>query len=192
MANDARIFQSEMDEPDESPEFTRRLLRRHVAITLTVFVPLILAFLRITNFYPVPVWALFIEKGDLQGGHVYYVLRGEDQTGRIIDIPAIKITNALTGRNFMFVHYVDDNASYRVTSPHPSNVAELCALGGESRLPRGAGMPSLLRAWGAIYNGRLAAHAPERLKSIQLDAYRWPGGHYSNYRVPVYSWRVDL
>jgi len=73
-----------------------------------------------------------------------------------------------------------------------ANAELLRESGGLEQLPPGARVPDLLRAWGNLYNERLAASSPQRLKAIRLDMYRWEGGSYANYDKFIESWRQDL
>src|SRR5205823_15019901 len=125
-------------------------------------------------------------------GRTYYVMRGETSTGEVIDLPPVELTNALSGRAWSLVSGVVTNKSFRLSSPHPANIALLKTAGGIENLPPASRLPDLLQAWGTIYNSRLSSSTPARLKAVTLDCYRWDSGRYSDYQHPVQSWRVEL
>ncbi len=147
----------------------RRTLVRYAALTAALFVPLLLAFASIRNLYP---FAAF--------------------SGETIDLPPIKLTNALTGRSWSLLNAAVENKSFNIPSPHPANLRLVAAWGGKDNLPRAARLEDLLRAWGAIYNSRLPASSNQRLRSVRLDAYRWEGGTNGDYDRFVESWRAVL
>jgi hypothetical protein len=161
-------------------------------LTATVFGLLSVAFIKIINFYPVPAWDLFSERVGLWEGRTYYILRGETQSGRVIDIPAARITDGLTGRNHMMLYYVMGNLSFEIASPHPANVALMAALGGRAGLPRAARVSELLRSWGTAYNARRSPDSPERLHAMILVEYRWPGQRYADYAHVQRQWKIEL
>jgi hypothetical protein len=168
------------------------LVWRHTALTVAVFVPLAWTFVNVINFYPIPVWSLFSDHVDLSQGRTYYILGGETVGGEQLEIPAISITDALTGRIHMMVYYVMGNSSLFIESPHPNNVKLVVSAGGRENVPPGARVPDLLAAWGNAYNGRLAKTSSQRLRRIWLKQYRWPGGSYSDYRQFVREYEVRL
>jgi hypothetical protein len=170
----------------------RRLLRRYAALTVALFVPLLLAFASVRNLYPFAASTMMIEGGDLQSGRDYYVLRGETVAGETIDLPAVELTNALSQGTWSLVAATVENKSFTIPSPHPSNVALVASAGGLERLPRAARLEDLLRAWGAIHNSRLPPSSASRLRAVRLDAYRWEGKTYGDYERPVESWRAEL
>jgi len=90
------------------------------------------------------------------------------------------------------VAFVDGNASFKLRRPHTENARLSESLGGAGNLARGARMPELLRAWGAIYNSRLHAGDARRLKAMRLDAFEWDGRRYGDYEKFIESWRVEL
>ncbi len=135
---------------------------------------------------------MMIENRDRQVGRDYYVLRGETVSGETFDLPPIKLTNALTGRNWSLVTTAVQNKSFNFPSPHPANVITAAAYGGIDKLPEAARLEDLLRVWGAIYNSRLPESSNQRLKSVQLDAYRWEGGIDGEYDRFIESWRAVL
>ena len=81
-------------------EEDRRALFRYVALTIVLFVPLLLTFISIRDLYPFAASRMMIWNGDRQRGRSYYMLRGETVSGETIDLPPIKLTNALTGRSW--------------------------------------------------------------------------------------------
>lgn len=165
---------------------------RHTLLTVGIFGPLLWAFITVNNFYPVPVWSLFSEAVNLQQGRTYYVLRGTTIRGETVDLPAIRITGGLCGRNHMMVYYVMGNASFEIDYPHPDNVALIARRGGVTSLHQAERVDSLLRAWGTSYNRKVGAGSPKRLTAIRLDEYRWPGGAFENYRQFVRKYEVAL
>jgi hypothetical protein len=165
---------------------------RYTLLTAAIFLPLIWAFVSIKNVYPVSAWTVMMGGGNLQRSHNYFMLRGETVSGEVIDIPAIELTDALSGRNWGLVGATVANAPFQLRSPHPVNAAYLAATGDIAKLPQGVRVPELLRAWGTIYNSHWPASSPRRLKAIRLDAYQWMGHSYSNYDHYIESWRQEL
>ena len=178
------------DEERESVE--RRCLLRYTLLTVLLFAPLLWAFTAIRNLYPLAAWTVMMAGGDLSRGRTYYVLRGETLAGETIEIPAIELTDALSGRLWGLFGATVGNGSLMIRSPHPSNAVMSAEAGGADRLPRGARLPELLRAYGGIYNSRLPAGSTSRLKAVRLDAYRWDGGRYADFNTFVESWRQEL
>lgn len=170
----------------------RQALVRYAALTAALFIPLLLAFASIRNLYPFSASTMMLGIRDTQSGRDYYVLRGETVSGQTIDLPPIKLTDALTGRNWGLVSAAVDNKSFNIRSPHPANLRMAASYGGVDKLPRAARLEDLLRAWGAIYNSRLAGSSNQRLRSVRLDAYRWEGGINGEYDRFVESWRTVL
>jgi hypothetical protein len=170
----------------------RQALVRYAALTAALFVPLFLAFVSIRNLYPFAASTMMLMNRDMQSGRDYYVLRGETVSGETIDLPPIKLTNALTGRNWGLVSAAVENKSFNIPSPHPANIRLAATYGGVDKLPRAARLEDLLRAWGAIYNSRLSGSSSQRLRSVRLDAYRWEGGINGEYDRFVESWRAVL
>lgn len=171
----------------------RRYLLRYLLLTAVLFVPLIWAFVRTTNVYPVAAWTVMMAGGNLQRNRPYYVLRGETIDGRTVDVPAIELTDALSGRNFGLAAFTVSNGPFRLRSLHPANAALLASTeGGLEKLQPATRLPDLLKAWGKIYNSRWPISSPNRLKAIRLDAYEWPGQTYSNYDQHTQSWRQEL
>jgi hypothetical protein len=173
-------------------EEDRRALFRYAALTIVLFVPLLLAFISIRDLYPFAASKMMLWNVDGQGGRNYYVLRGETVNGETVDLPPINLTNALTGRSWSLVRAAVENQSLNIRWPHPDNLRLAAAYGGRDKLPRAARLENLLRAWGEIYNSRLPASSNQRLKSIRLDAYRWEGGLNGDYDRFVESWRAVL
>jgi hypothetical protein len=85
-----------------------------------------------------------------------------------------------------------DNQSFKLKSIHPQNEELIRQFGGVEKLPPGVRLTDLLQAWGSLYNERLPAGSPRRLKAIRLDMYRWESGRYSDYDKFVESWRKEL
>ncbi|MCM3869328.1 MAG: hypothetical protein ND895_01355 [Pyrinomonadaceae bacterium] len=180
-------------EPAERQElFGRRLRVRYILLTVGIFLPLIWAFVAVRNVYPLTAWTVMMGGGDLQRSHRYFLLRGETVTGEVVNIPAIKLTDALSGRTWGMVVATVDNRAFQLRSLHPENAALLATAGDIVRLPRAARLPELLRAWGEIYNSRLPPSSPQRLKAIRLDTYRWLGQRYSDYDSFIETWRQEL
>lgn len=170
----------------------RRLIVKYAILTLAIFVPLFWSFLFVRNVYPITAWNVMMAGGDLERGRSYCILRGETVSGETVDIPPIKLTNALYSRTWTMVNATIANQSFKLTSMHPENAELLRHFGGVENLPPGARLPDLLEAWGRLYNDRLPESSPQRLKAIRLDMYRWEGGSYSNYDNFVESWRKQL
>jgi hypothetical protein len=170
----------------------RRALVRYAALTAALFVPLLLAFASIRNLYPFAASTMMLGIRDTQSSRDYYLLRGETISGETIDLPPIKLTNALTGRSWSLVSAAVENKSFNIRSPHPENIRLAAAYGGIDKLPRASRLEELLRTWGAIYNSRLPGSSNQRLRSVRLDAYRWEGGINGEYDRFVESWRAVL
>jgi hypothetical protein len=176
-------------------EAVRRTWWRNALITIAVFGPLGATFGlavvsgKVVNFYPVPVWNLFVEAAEPANGRVFYVVSGCSPDGLWREVPPFGITGALHNRLHMFASYTDGNLPFKIASPHAENVLMLAGLG---RLPEGARMPQLLRAWGEIHNGRLPMGSPNRLTAIRMEARRWPGGDYHAKAKTARVWEVEL
>lgn len=175
---------------DESRE--RRLKLRYALLTVALAVPLIWAFLAVRNLYPFAAATMMMDGGRLDRPRTYYFLRGETVGGETIDLPPIELTDALSGRHWGLVAAVAENKSFTIRRPHPSNLALEEAAGGVDKLPEAARLPELLRAWGGLYNARLPADSPRRLRAVRLDAYRWEGRTYDGYDTHVRTWRQEL
>lgn len=170
----------------------RRFRVRYILLTIGIFLPLLWAFIRVVNVYPVASWNVMMAGTIFQRQHYYFLLRGETVQGEVIDIRAIELTDALSSRNWGLASAITTNGPFRLKSPHPANAPLIQEAGGFEKLPPAVRMPELLRAWGTIYNSRLPGSSERRLKAIRLDAYRWPGGQYSNYNEFIQSWREEL
>ena len=68
-----------------------RLHIKYAILTAAIFLPLIWAFVRIRNLYPIASWNVMVAGGLLERGRSYWILRGETVSGETIDIPAIEI-----------------------------------------------------------------------------------------------------
>src|SRR6266446_457128 len=165
---------------------------RYAALTAVLFIPLLFTFATIRNLYPFAASTMMLGSGEMQSGQNYYVLRGETLSGETIDLPPIKLTNALTGRNWGLVSAALENKSFNISSPHPENVRMAADYGGVDKLPRAVRLQDLLRAWGGIYNSRLPNSSNQRLRSVRLDSYRWEGGINGEYDRFVESWTAML
>jgi hypothetical protein len=174
-------------EPDE-----RRLIVKYAILTIAIFLPLIWAFLFVRNLYPIASWNVMMAGGDLERGRSYCILRGKTVSGETIDIRPIELTNALYSRTWTMVNATIDNQSFKLKSIHPQNEELIRQFGGIENLPPGVRLTDLLQAWGDLYNARLPASSPQRLKAIRLDMYRWESGRYSDYDKFIESWRKDL
>src|SRR2546426_5958221 len=95
----------------------RRALVRYAALTAALFVPLLLAFASIRNLYPFAASTMMLGDRDMQSARDYYKLRGETVGGETIDLPPIKLTNALSGRNWGLVSAAVENKSFNIPSP---------------------------------------------------------------------------
>jgi hypothetical protein len=165
---------------------------KYTILTLAIFLPLLWAFVYVRNVYPVTAWNVMMAPGLLTHGRTYWMLRGETVSGETIDIPAITLTNGMYARTWTMVNATVDNQSFKIPKLHPANAELLQHAGGIEHLQPGARLPDLLRAWGNLYNERLDAASPQRLKAIRLDMYRWEGGSYANYDKFIESWRQEL
>lgn len=179
-----------MPSPEDAGE--QSLVRRYLLLTVGLGVPLLLCFVFARNLYPFGASTMMTGGGDLQAGWTYYVLRGETLTGEIIDLPAVKLTNGLSNNAWAFVPAVVENKSFTISSPHPANIALIAAAGGAEKLPPARRVDDLLRAWGSVFNSRLPANSPQRLRAVRLEEYRWPGGAYRDYDKFMRSWRAEL
>ncbi|MGQ0760585.1 MAG: hypothetical protein ACT4OT_01005 [Acidobacteriota bacterium] len=170
----------------------RSLRRKYLVLTVALGVPLLLCFVFARNLYPFAASTMMKGGGDLHAGWTYHILRGETLTGEIIDLPAVKLTNSLSNSAWALVLAVVDNKIFTISSPHPANIALIAESGGVDKLPPARRVDDLLRAWGAIYNSRLPANSPRRLRAVRLEEYRWPGGAYRDYDKFIRSWRTEL
>lgn len=171
---------------------TRRTRVRYALLTAALFAPLLLSFISIRNLYPFAASTMMMAGGDISRGTDYYILRGETQAGETIDLPPAGLTDALSWRHWSLVGAALENKSFTIPTPHPANAALAAEAGGIEKLPRAARLAELLRAWGEIYNSRLPASSPRRLRAVRLDVYRWDGRVYGDYERFVESWRTEL
>jgi hypothetical protein len=170
----------------------RRVLLRYSLLTAALALPLVLSFFSLRNVYPFAASTMMLADRDMQGPRDYYELRGETVEGQTIDLPPIRLTNALTGRNWSLVSAAVENKAFTIPHPHPENIAVTAAFGGVDKLPRAKRLDDLLRAWGAIYNSRLPATSRQKLRAVRLDNYRWEGGIGGEYHRLVQSWTIVL
>jgi len=170
----------------------RSLRTRYLVLTVALGLPLLLCFAFARNLYPFAASTMMKGGGDLQTGWTYHIVRGETLTGEIIDLPPVELTNGLSNIAWTLVLAVVDNKSFMIPSPHPANVVLIAEAGGKEKLPPARRVDDLLRAWGTIYNSRLPANSPRRLRAVRLEEYRWPGGAYRDYDKFIRSWRVEL
>ena len=173
-------------------DVTRRVRVRYALLTAALFAPLLYSFLAVRNVYPFAASTMMMAGGDLGRGANYYRLRGETAGGETIDLPPASLTDALSWHNWSLASETVKNKEFAIYNPHPSNVALAASAGGVDKLPRAARVNELLRAWGEIYNARLPADSPRRLRAVRLDAYRWEGGVYGDYERFAESWRAEL
>jgi hypothetical protein len=169
-----------------------RLPRRYVFLTAALFIPLLFAFVAIRDIYPFAASTMMLGIKDKQSAKDYYVLQGETVSGETINLRAIELTNALTGRNWSLVGTADDNDVFNRRWLHPDNLKLIASFGGKENLPPAVRLPDLLRTWGVIYNSRLPQSSTKRLKAVRLDSYQWQGGVGGDYRHFVKSWTVSL
>lgn len=170
----------------------RRLRTRYLVLTLALGLPLVLCFAFARNLYPFAASTMMKGGGDLHAGWTYHIVRGETLTGEIIDLPPVELTNSLSNSAWALVRAVVDNKSFTIPSPHPANIALIAEAGGADKLPSARRVDDLLRAWGSVYNSRLPADSPRRLRAVRLEEYRWPGGAYRDYDKFIRSWRTEL
>jgi hypothetical protein len=168
------------------------LIIKYALLTAAIFLPLLWSFVKVRNLYPIAAWNVMMAGGDLERGRSYCILRGETVSGETIEVRPIELTNALFSRTWTMVNATIGNQSFKLASVHPANAEMIRNAGSVENLPPGARIPDLLETWGHLYNDRLPANSPQRLKAIQLDMYRWEGGSYSNYDNFIESWRKDL
>ncbi len=173
---------------DDCKAVERRAFVKYAALTAALFVPLLLSFIFIRDLYPFAASTMMVGIKDIERERRYYVLRGETVDGETIDLPPIRLTNALSGRSWSLVSTAVENKSFYLRSPHPANISLAATYGGVDQLPRAARLEDLLRTWGAIYNSRLPASSSQRLKSVRLDAYAWEGGLNGDFDRFVESW----
>ena len=142
-------------------EEDRRTLYRYAALTIVLFVPLLLTFISIRDLYPFAASRMMIWNGDRQGGRSYYVLRGETANGETIDLPPIKLTNALTGRSWSLVRAAVENQSFKIRWPHPANIRLAADYDGLDKLPKAARLEDFC-APGVEFTTRVYQRRPTR------------------------------
>lgn len=167
--------------PDQG--LRRRVLLWNALVTVVVAAPLFAAFVKVVNYYPIPVWSLFSDPGKLADGRRYYVLNIKT-AGQWRPIRPIAITGALNGRMHNLINYTVTDRPFEIDSPHPENV-RLIASG---KPTPGARVPDLLRGWGKAYNRGRSIPAT----AIRLEALRWKGGSYGDYGEVEQAWEVEL
>jgi hypothetical protein len=170
----------------------RRTRAAYVVLTLALALSQLWAFAAMRDLYPFASWMMMAGGGEVREGYAYFVVRGESASGELIDIRPARLTDALYARTWGLVEATARNGSFRLRRPHPANAAALREAGGFDKLPRGARVPELLRAWGEIYNESLPADSPRRLRAVRLDAYRWSGGRDTSRDELTESWSVEL
>jgi hypothetical protein len=180
------------DSGQPTHEVTRRFRLRYALLTAALFAPLLYSFLAVRNVYPFAASTMMMFGRDPAHGKNYYRLRGETIQGESIELPPAELTDALGSGNSTFLAATVENKEFAIHNPHPSNAALAASAGGVDKLPRGARLEELLRAWGEIYNSRLPADSPRRLRAVRLDGYRWEGQTYGDYERFVESWRAGL
>lgn len=164
---------------------------RYAILTFVLFGPLLWSFLAVRNVYPITSWNMMMSGGSLQRPWTYYLVRGETSSGVIIDLRPGNLTDGLSGRTWSLVAATVNNDSFKLLKPHPHN-ARILAESGISKLPRGILVPDLLQAWGDLYNSRLPASSPLRIKAVRIDVYRWESGRFEAYDTFVETWRQEL
>ncbi|MCA1614378.1 MAG: hypothetical protein LC800_09635 [Acidobacteria bacterium] len=180
------------DDTGASRRDARRLRAAYAVATLLLGASQLWAFAAARDLYPFAAWRQMMAGGDVRAGGSYFVLRGTTVGGADVSIPAAHLTDALAANNFGLAAATVRNGSFRLRRLHPDNAALLERAGGFDRLERGARVPELLRAWGAIYNERLPPDSPRRLRAARLDEYRWDGGAYADYERYVATWGVQF
>ena len=172
-------------------QLVRRLRTKYLVLTLALFLPLLWAFIRVRNLYPIASWNVMVRSSPVQEPFSYYILRGETETGELIDLPSMSWSNPLRSRQWGLVVATARNDSLKLQSLHPKNAALLSQLG-NAELPEGVLMKDLLRVWGQSYNSNHPPGSAGHLKAIRIDQYRWDGSGSANYQQFVRSWREEL
>jgi hypothetical protein len=170
----------------------RRTRAAYAVVTLALALSQLWAFAAMRDLYPFAAWRMMSGGGEVREGYAYYVVRGESVSGETVDIRPAKLTDALYARTWGLVEATVGNGSFRLRRLHPANAAALREAGGFDKLPRGARVPEILRAWGEIYNEGLAPDSPRRLRAVRLDAYRRAGGRDAARDELTESWSVEL
>jgi len=180
------------DRPPATGSNEPRWIVRYALLTVFLLGPLFISFAFVRNLYPIAASTMMKGGGDLHVGWTYHIVRGETLTGEIIDLPPVELTNGLSNVAWVLVPAVVENKNFTISSPHPANTALIAEAGGPEKLPAARRVDDLLKAWGAVYNSRLPADSPRRLRAVRLDEYHWAGGSYSNYDKFIRSWRAEL
>jgi len=187
-----KTVENTADRSASQDDSNRRWFVRYAILTFALFAPLLISFFFIRNLYPFAASTMMMAAGDARSSQTYYVLRGETVSGLTVDLPPVKLTNALSNVTWGLVSATAENKAFLIRTPHPANTALLNALGGKENLPPGVRLPDLLRSWGEIYNSRLPTSSSQRLRAVKIDAYRWQLGTYGNYDTYVKTWRLEL
>jgi len=172
-------------------QLVRRLRTKYLILTLALFLPLLWAFVRVRNLYPLASWNVMVRSGATQEPFTYYLLRGETETGELIDLPTMSWSNPLRSRLWGLVTATARNDSLKLRSLHPQNAALLSQFGND-QLPDGVLMKDLLRVLGQSHNSSHPPGTPGHLKAIRIEQYLWDGRSYTNYQQFVRSWREEL
>lgn len=173
------------------PMSEKRFWVQYCILTLLLAMPLLWAFVRVRNYYPVAASTMMMG-GNFERGTDYYILRGETVSGETVEVNPTRLTNGLLMRTWGLVTATANNYNFRQAVVHPVNAALIKEVNGVENLPDGARVPDLIRAWGEMYNDSLPSASPNRLKFIRLDLYRWSGGQYADYDTYLKSWREEL
>ncbi|MFN2483290.1 MAG: hypothetical protein ABR554_17660 [Pyrinomonadaceae bacterium] len=179
-------------EPTARATVERRIRRGYVVLTLALALSQLWAFAALRDLYPFAAWRMMAGGGEARDGYAYYVVRGVSVSGELVDIRPAELTDALYARTWGLVEATVRNGNFKLRRLHPDNAAALREAGGFDKLPRGARVPEMLRAWGEIYNEALAPGSPRRLRAVRLDAYRWAGGRDTSRDELTESWSVEL
>lgn len=169
----------------------RRLRTKYLILTLALFLPLLWAFVRVRNLYPIASWNVMVRSSPVQEPFSYYILRGETDSGELVELPAAGWSNPLRSRLWGLFAATARNDSLRLPAPYPANAALLKKLGSD-QLPDGILMKELLRVWGQQYNSSHPPGSQGHLQAIQVDQYQWDGRGYADYHQFVKSWREEL
>jgi hypothetical protein len=169
-----------------------RLGVRYAVLTVCLAAPLLVAFAAIRNTYPFAAATMMMGGAALRSPHTYHVLLGETVGDEIVQVRAVALTNALTGRHWGLVASAVYNRSFTVRWPHPANRRLLEQAGGADKLPDAVRVPELLQAWGRLYNARVESGSPRRLRAIVLEEHRWDPDGATDQHTFVRSWRQPL
>lgn len=170
----------------------RRYLIRYAVLTTALCAPLLWAFAARRNLYPFASWTVMSAAAGFGHARTFYVLRGETVTGETVDVRAIELTRAMSGRLWTMFGATVENLSVKIPSPHPANAKLAAEAGGVDNIPRGARLPELLRAYGELHNARLPEGSTSRLRAVRLESYRWNGESGSFSQELAETWRQEL